>query len=377
MKKIKLLLLSDANSVHTIKWVNVLAKSKLFDIYIFSLNSVKEGIYANLDVQITTIFDSYELKKNQSKVDKLKYLIALPKLLKVIKEFKPDIVHAHYASSYGLLGRLTRFHPFIISVWGSDVYTFPNLSIIHKFILKSNLKSADRVLATGKMLSLETQKYTNKEILITPFGVDIELFKEKPVEKPIFSDEDFVIGTIKSLEPVYGIDLLIKAFAIIKNKYADKPIKLLIVGEGSEKQKLIDLTKELNIEKNVNFLGFIEQKQLPIYYNMIDVFVALSLSESFGVAIVEASSCSRAVVVSNVGGLPEVVDHNHTGYVVAERDENAAAAAIETLMNDATLRQTMGKNGRLKVEKLYDWEKNASSMIALYQEIVQNQSVSS
>lgn len=372
MKKIKLLLLSDANSVHTLKWVDTLIKSNLFEIFIFSLNQVKKEYYTNKDVQTISIFDSPELKKNESKINKLKYLIALPKLLKTIKTFQPDIVHAHYASSYGLLGRLSKFHPFIISVWGSDVYTFPNNSLFHKKILKSNLKSADRVIATGNMLAQETQKYTNKKILLTPFGVDTDFFKEQIISNKIFSKDDFVVGTIKSLEPVYGIDYLIKAFAILKNKYRDKSIKLLIVGEGSEKQNLINLANELNVINDVVFTGFIEQKELPDYYNMLDVFVALSLSESFGVAIVEASSCSKPVVVSNVGGLPEVVDHEQTGFVVAEKNENEAAIAIEKLMNDPLLRSTFGKNGRIKVEKCYDWKNNSMSMIDIYRDVLDN-----
>ncbi len=370
MKKIKLLLLSDANSVHTLKWVDALIKSGLFELCIFSLNQVKKDYYAGYDVQTESIFNSYDLKKNESKISKLKYLIALPKLKKIIKTFQPDIVHSHYASSYGLLGRLSGFRPYIISVWGSDVFTFPNYSFLHKWVLKSNLKSADRVVATGKMLAQETQKYTNKKIFITPFGVDTDFFKKQKVQNPIFSDDDFVVGTIKSLEPVYGIDYLIRAFAILKNRNSNKSIKLLIVGEGSEKQNLMDLASELNVSKDVVFTGFIEQKELPNYYNMLDVFVALSLSESFGVAIVEASSCSKPVVVSNVGGLPEVVDHQQTGFVVSERNAEAAANAIETLMNDPLLQTNFGNNGRKKVEECYDWKNNAKSMIDIYMDVL-------
>lgn len=137
---------------------------------------------------------------------------------KVITEFKPDILHAHYASSYGLLGALSGFHPYIISVCGSDVFDFPNTSFLHKIVLKYNLSVADKILSTSNVMAIETSKYTNKEIIVTPFGIDLDKFKPLSV-KTIFNKENIVIGTITILEEKYGIEYLIRAFAIVKNKY--------------------------------------------------------------------------------------------------------------------------------------------------------------
>ncbi|MCD7873784.1 MAG: glycosyltransferase, partial [Acidaminococcaceae bacterium] len=148
---------------------------------------------------------------------KIRYLEALLLLKKVIKIFQPDIIHAHYATSYGLLGALVGFHSYIISVWGSDIFDFPNISLFHKNIIKYNFFKADIILSTSNVMAEEIQKYTSKGIKVTPFGVDINEFKPLNVDS-IFKPNKIVIGTIKTLEEKYGIEYLIRAFSIVKKE---------------------------------------------------------------------------------------------------------------------------------------------------------------
>ena len=124
----KLLILSDANSIHTQKWVISLTQSD-FEIQLFSLFKPKldlSKIYERYNVKV--ISPDLELRTKslrEPNLSKIRYLQSIPLLRKTIARFNPDILHAHYASSYGLLGVLTRFKPLFISVWGSDIYYFP------------------------------------------------------------------------------------------------------------------------------------------------------------------------------------------------------------------------------------------------------------
>lgn len=366
----KILLLSDAYSIHTIKWAKSLNK-KGIKIAIFSLNYNENEVNPyqhNNKIKVYYCVDK-NAKKRSSGLAKISYLKALPHLKQVIKEFKPDIVHAHYASSYGLLGALSGFHPYIISVWGSDVFDFPNVSVLHKAVIKYNLSKADRILSTSKVMAVETQKYTEKEVVVTPFGIDLDKFKPLNA-KSLFDENDIVIGTIKTLEEKYGIEYLIKAFAIVKNKYKNLPLKLLIVGDGSLSGNLKKLVHDLNIENETAFTGKIPHKLVPVYDNMLSVSVSVSNSESFGVAIIEASACGKPVIVSDVGGLPEVVENGVTGIVVPARDHEKTAKAIEKLVLDEKLRKKMGEAGRKRVAKFYDWNKNVEQMIEIYENIL-------
>jgi len=370
-------MLSDGSSVHTKKWVHSLL-NKGFIIHLFSLTAFDENEYL-LEKELD--FSSTQLCLNkktgrQGDVLKMKYLRALPGLKKIIHSFNPHILHAHFASSYGLLGALTGFHPFILSVWGYDVFTFPEKSFLHRMLLKYNLSRADRILSTSHVMKKKTSEYTSTVIDVTPFGVDLSVFSENKAlsrnEYTPFSDDDLVIGTVKLLEKKYGINYLIHAFNILLQRHPEMPLKLLIVGGGNAKEELIKLCEDLQIEKRVYFTGMIDHKRIPDHINLIDIYVALSIydSESFGVAIVEAGACSKPVVVSDAGGLPEVVENKVSGFIVPRKDAISAAAAIETLLSDNTLRQKMGQAGRARVERLYDWEKNVEQMVEIYKNIL-------
>src|SRR5690606_25654391 len=129
----KILLLSDCNSPHTVKWAVSLAEKNI-DVLIFSFPDDNTGIYSkyqNIKIISAKIPGKKQFKEEAS-ISKITYLFSLFRLKKIIKQFKPDILHAHYATSYGLLGAITGFHPFIISVWGTDVISFPNVSFLHK-----------------------------------------------------------------------------------------------------------------------------------------------------------------------------------------------------------------------------------------------------
>ena len=369
----KIVLFANPDSVHTLKWVTSLCRNNI-DIVLFSLNNFNPIPYQDLkNFRSYSLNNDSKLSTSNNKIKKLTYLFSIKKIKKIIEHEKPDILHSHYATSYGLIGALTNFHPFIISVWGSDVFDFPKVSILHRKIIEFNLRKADKVLSTSNIMAKETEKYTRKQIEVTPFGIDLQIFKPLKT-KSLFEDNAIVIGTIKSLASKYGIEYLIKAFKIISDKYADLNLKLLIVGGGTEERELYlkNLCKELHIDKKVKFTGFIAHEEVPVYYNMLDIYVAVSIldSESFGVAILEASACEIPVVVSNVGGLPEVVKNEETGFIVEPKNEFETACAIEKLILNKDLRLTMGKNGRKHVEENYEWNFCVQKMISIYQSMI-------
>ena len=193
----KILILGDPGSAHVIKWVKYLC-NKSINIYLFGLNEFEEKEYLGIEnLKIKSLNMNGEIfKKQDGNFTKLNYLKAFPTIKKIIQEFKPDIMHAHYASSYGLLGALSGFHPYILSVYGSDVFNFPNRNFLTKYLFRFNLRRADKILSTSRIMAKEIRIYTEKEIEVTPFGIDIDFFKPLKVEN-IFNKDDIVIGTIK------------------------------------------------------------------------------------------------------------------------------------------------------------------------------------
>ena len=228
MKKIKILYLSSGASIHTIRWVNSLSGFSNLKINLVSQQKLVD------DLSEKVIFNLLPFR------GLFGYVFNIFKLKQIIKDWKPDLIHASYASGYGLTANLLNFHPLILSAWGSDIFDFPRKSCIHREILKLNLKNADVILSTSQIMAKEIKKLVkNKNILITPFGIDTHLFKKKGIFK---EKEIITVGTIKNLSEIYGIDILIKGFAIAYKKLIKsdlalaKKMRLKIVGNGEQKK---------------------------------------------------------------------------------------------------------------------------------------------
>jgi L-malate glycosyltransferase len=359
----KVFMLGDGGSPHVQKWVQGLCPEGI-EIGLFSLHGFEEKHYKGLSG--FTILNNPPSRAARSVLSKLSYLKHARAIRSQLEAFQPDVMHAHYATSYGLLATKTHFKPLIISAWGSDVYDFPKTSLLHKRLLKNVLAKADLICSTSHCMLEETRKYTGKKIEVVPFGVNTALFK--PADNVIAEKDEIVIGTIKSLEKKYGIDLLIKAFAEARALNPKKNLKLLIVGDGSKKAEYKKLCGTLGISDQVTFTGRIDHKDVAKYHQQIDIFVSLSVldSESFGVSLVEAMSCGKPVVASSVAGFSEVLGNDGCGILVPKSSYKEAAAAITEFIRKPAFAKKCGAKARERVLQLYDWNKNLEQMISIY-----------
>jgi glycosyltransferase involved in cell wall biosynthesis len=132
---------------------------------------------------------------------------------------------------------------------------------------------------------------------------------------------------------------------------------------------LARLAAELGIASDVTFLGWVPNVELPQYYRAAAVSVIPSLEEGFGIPAAEAMGCEVAVVASDAGGLPEVVENGVTGIVVPRGDAKALAQAIGSLLADPQRRRVMGQAGRERALRLFDWDRSAQQFEEIYREI--------
>lgn len=366
----KILLLSDLNSIHTKKWVKALA-DRGCQVAVFGLAKPIDDFYDGIkDVEVCSA--DFTNQYGRSSLIKIKYLKVVRKLKSFARSVQPDIVHAHYATSYGLLGTFLKHEKYAISVWGEDVFSFPKESSIKKILFKRNLKKASALFSTSEVMAKEAGLYTDKTVHVVPFGVDINRFR--PIEIAEKQAGKVVFGIVKTLEAKYGISYLIAAFHQLLQRDREQSYQLIIVGKGSKEQALKEQVRSLGIESQVAFTGVVPHDQVPLYFNKMDVVVVPSVmdGESFGVAAVEASACERPVIVSNVGGLPEVVLEGKTGLICPPKDSDCLADKMVQLANDSALRKTFGKEGRKNVLEKYDWQKNADLMMQHYQKMMKN-----
>lgn len=358
----KIVLLANADSVHTVRWAAALSAAGL-EVIVATQDDISPEMPP--DVRVAVLPHSGQLG----------YFRNARALRRLLAQERPDLVNAHYASGYGTTARLARFRPTLLSVWGSDVYSFPLRSRLHRWLLRANLTAATKLASTSHAMARQTAGLLAgdrlAEIAITPFGVDMSRFQ---LGKACKASDRIVVGTVKALQHVYGIDYLLRAFAAARASLAatDPDLAgrttLLIVGDGSERDELVALAGTLGLTDVVTFRPHVAHDKVPAALHDLDVYVALSRMESFGVAVIEASACGLPVIVSDAGGLPEVVADGKTGFVVPVGDVAAAADRIVTLVRDEGLRQRMGSAGRARTADRYDWQANVRTMIAVYKD---------
>jgi L-malate glycosyltransferase len=352
MKK-RVLICGSGKSFHATRWANSLQNRGL-DVIFVTIHHIERPI----DPSVTVI--------KLASCGKLSYLTSYFSLKNIIQKSKPDIVHAHFATGYGFMLALQKHMHKIISVYGTDIFDFPQKSLFHKFLLQCVLGTYDKILSTSEIMADKfLEVYPRKQRpIVTPFGVDISKFKLDEVRSNLGC---FKVGIVKKLEHKYGLDILIQGFFkfIHGNNIS---ASLSIVGDGSKRRMLEELVCRQNLEDKVTFLGPLDNEQVPHFLNTLDVFVvpSRSESESFGVAAVEASSCGLPVIATNIGGLAEVIEHNQTGILVEVESSDAIANALTNLYFDDGLRRRMSENAIRTVKLKYDWENNVRLMMDIY-----------
>ena len=360
----KICLLGNAQSIHCVRWANALNR-RGHNIYFISLSRPTIHLLdSSVNVEILPFDPPFG------------YFLSFPKAKLIIKRIKPDILNTHYASGYGTLSRFINFHPTLLSVWGSDVFDVPYQSKYMFKLIRKNLMAATRLASTSKIMKSQINKFfkSNDDIFITPFGVDLDLFK------PMTDKDDAVItiGMVKSLEEKYGPKYLVKAFKIVLDKlYKEGPselakqLRLLIVGNGPQRREIDELINQLSINEVTEMPGEISHSMVLQYLNRMDIFCLPSIiQESFGVAAIEASACEIPVIASNIGGLPEVVVDGETGLLFEPKNVFALADKIFQLVLNPELRKKMGKNGRRFITENYNWDENVLRMEQFYYQII-------
>jgi glycosyltransferase involved in cell wall biosynthesis len=299
--------------------------------------------------------------------------------LAVARERGADVIHAHWAIPTGpaAVSAARRLGlPSVITMHGGDVYVnpeqgydFPTRWYVRP-ALRWTLRKAGALTAITedcRQHALRAGAPTRSMHLVFN-GTDLRRFSPAPAgatADPRFGPN--MIFACRQLFPRKGIRFLIEAAAQLKPRFPD--LQVVVAGDGFERPDLIALAERLDIERDVTFLGWVANSDLPPYYRAAAVSVIPSLEEGFGIPAAEAMGCETPVVASDAGGLPEVVEHEVTGLIVPRGDSSALAEAIGSLLADPVRRASMGRAGRERALRLFDWDRSAEQFEQIYASI--------
>lgn len=283
---------------------------------------------------------------------------------KLLRKYDPDIVHTH-GQRAGLIGRLAARDLPIKKVHTEHTYTYqfrlanPLLHWGHLNATKVLDRWTDQVIAVSnavKKFMIETQLTKPNKVITIYNGIspksakiaepDVEKFRHKFG----LTKTDIVIGTVGSLNPAKDTATLVQAFARVADKWLKA--KLVIIGTGPLKRELTNLVKKLKLEDKVIFAGVVDDI-LPAL-NAFNLFVLPSLSEAFGLTLLEAMKAEVPIVASRVGGIPEIITNKLNGILVEPKQPKKLAAAILNLINDKRLQRKLVGNYPTTLKKFSD-----------------------
>jgi len=295
------------------------------------------------------------------------YSLALAsKLADVIRSYKLDIIHVHYAVPNAVSAYLAKkicndSVKVVTTLHGTDSYLVGSHPS-YKEVTQFSMQQSDGLTTVSEYLKERTMTEFNisKEIKVIPNFVDPQKFRR--LEK---DQEQKIVCHSSNFRPLKRIPDIIKAFRIVSREIN---CTLLLIGDGPERPKAEKLAKNLGISNRVHFLGNV--KNVHEILGKSDLFLLPSEDESFGLAALEAMSCEVPVVASNIGGLKELITHGVDGYLIKVGDVEALAEYSLKTLQDLRLQEEFGKKAKQKVLKEYTPDKIVPRYENLYNEIL-------
>ena len=331
--------------------------------------------YNDFNIEVAILYPGDIFKEDIEKASipiwdlglKFKYdLRGVIKLISLIKRGKYSIVHVHLfpANLFGSLVSL--FLPENIKFIFSEhnVYNRRRSFKIFKILDTFIYSRYDKIICVGKQVQVALIEWLPnlqiKSVVISNAVPVPDLSNWSPVK-------EYDILFVGRLTKAKGVDILLKAIKILKEKY-QKEIKVAIVGKGHLEEELKGLVMKLGIDEEVEFLGV--RRDIERLMKSTQVFVLPSRWEGLPLTILEAMSSGAGIIAARVGGIPEVIEHEKEGILISPEDPEALAKAVAELLKDRELRARLGINAYKKVKEKYSIEVYTKNILEFYKSLI-------
>lgn len=338
--------------------------------------------YYEYDIEIVKMFRSVcknvvlmNLKREKG------HFCLLQKLFSLFREIQPDVVHVQYLAP-GLIpiiaARLAGMRKVIATVHIAGSYAYGTKA---KVLLRIASFFCDRFICVsqgvekfwfGDSQIFEPGNAQNNRKHYTVYNaIDINAIAKAinttdktKIKRAMDIEGRPVIGIVGRLAEQKGHAILLDTMTQIVKEISD--IILIVIGDGPEKQKLIEKATDLKLVQHILWLGALPQNKVFEYYAIMDIFVMPSLYEGFGLTAAEAMAAGLPVVGTKIEGLSEVIEDGISGYLVQPSNSQALSNALLSLLKDPSKAKVIAQNGCSRVENLFSLEKFKNSMIRLY-----------
>lgn len=347
----RILLLGDALSIHTVRWAKGLSNRGLE----IGVASLRPG-----DIEGVTVYPLRPVAGS-----KALYLSVVPRLRALIRRLRPDVVHGHYATSYGLLAALSG-HPYVvITAWGSDVLIAPRESGLLRNLLRFSLRRARAVTSMAEHMnaSLLALGVAPERLHVLPFGVDVDRFAT-------LAARDRRPGSVvctRKLDRMYDVQCVVRAFAAARS---DGHLQTLtLIGDGPLRAELEALVHVLGIDDSVQFLGQLNHEQLPAVLGTQEVFVSPAWSDGNNVSLNEAMAAGCFPVATDIPANSQWITSGVNGLLYRPGDVDALASLLREVPSKRQLIQDARLLNLERVKRDANWQTALDRMCAIYDDV--------
>jgi L-malate glycosyltransferase len=303
-------------------------------------------------------------------------------LKRVLRSVKPDLVHAGPIQRAALLTALAGFRPLVSMSWGYDLLVDAERSQTWRWATRFTLKRSSVMVGDCNTIRERAIAYgmAGERVVTFPWGVDLDKFspsegQERGTVWPSFGQPDrerevFVLLSNRNWEPIYGVDVIARAFVLASHRLASKgcpELRLLMLGNGSQASVLREIFLRGGVLEQVHFPGHVSQVDLPRYYRSSDLYLSASHSDGSSISLLEAMACGLPALVSDIPGNREWVNPGDQGWWFPDGDHRLMAEAIVQAVEQRERLPEMGYAARQVAEQRADWNSNFPKLLEAYE----------
>lgn len=346
-----LCLLGDANSVHVRRWAGEMLTRGWRVSVVTARPEPIDGVEQRLLTPVRRSAD---------------WLLRVGQARQLVAALAPDIVHAHYITSYGYLAARCGRHPLVMTAWGSDILVTPRQNALLRWLTGWTLRRAD--LITGDSLDLlDAMRCYGPTAPLRQIHWGADLARFSPTEwerKP-----GFQIVSLRSWEPNYRIDVIVRAMAVFNRTPSGASAHLHLLGGGSQEAELRALVQSLGLGAQVTFHGRLDDAGMSAVMQACKVSVSVPCSDATSVSVLESMACGLPVVASDLPANRQWLDAGD-GALVPAGDAQALASALQTWCDDDVRARRIGERNRQRMEDEGARAVQMDAMATLYEHLL-------
>jgi glycosyltransferase involved in cell wall biosynthesis len=349
--------LGDGSSIHIQRWLSFF-KSRGHEVHLITFSPV-----ANEGITVHKV-GNFDININGSN---WQYLLEARAIKKLLKKIQPDIVNAHYITSYGLLAALSGYKPLVLSAWGSDILVTPNKSFVYRLITKYALSKASLITSDSLYMTEKAKDLTSKRIITVPMGVEETLIKLNRK-----ANEQTKIISLRTINKNSNIDIIVKGFDSFLKRNKSDNAQLIIGNNGPELDNIKALVQSLGIESKVIFKGFMKREELLEELASSSIHISIPTSDATSVTLLEAMAVGLVSIVSDIPANREWIVHNKNGLIISELTPKALAEAISYSIESKSFSVECTYHSKKIIEERALWTNNMKEIENEYKSISSN-----